>query len=510
MNRFLRKLAVVMSLLVTGQALAADWPMWGGTIARNMASGEKNLPTKITVGDADGEADPPDLAKSVNIKWAAKLGTQSYGNPTISGGKVFVGTNNEPGKSKEREGDYGVVLCFDEKTGALLWQLTTPKLKAGDVSDFEHVGNCSPPTVEGNRVYLVTNRCEVICLDTGGLANGNDGTFKDEAQYIAGPGEPAARLLPNDADILWVYDMRDELGSFPNQMTSSSVLVMGDRLYVTTSNGRDWTGLHTPSPQTPALICLDKQTGKLLGQEKSGISARTFKCNWSSPSYGMVNGKGLVFFGGDDGFCYAFDPVPVDGVLKEVWRFDCNPPEYRTAADGTPIKFGGSKGPNGILATPVFYENRVYVSIGQDPGQGEGAGAMVCIDAAGSGDITKSGQVWMTKMIGRSLSTPAIADGLVYTADLAGKVYCLDLATGREIWKHDSEGTVWGSPLLADGKIYIGTENATLWVLAAGREKKVIADNTIGGSLLSSPVAANGILYIMTGKMLFATEAKTN
>ena len=143
------------------------------------------------------------------------------------------------------------------------------------------------------------------------MANGNDGPFQEEAQYTAGPGQPPVPPGPTDADILWRYDMRHELGVFPRQMTSSSVLVVGDRLYVTTSNGVDWTEKHVPSPNAPALICLDKKTGKLLAREQSGISGRTFYCNWSSPAYGTVGGKPTVVFGGGDGFCYGFDPEPV-------------------------------------------------------------------------------------------------------------------------------------------------------------------------------------------------------
>ena len=115
--------------------------------------------------------------------------------------------------------------------------------------------------------------------------------------------------------------------------------------------------------------------------------------------------------------------------------------------------------------------------------------------------------MWCTsKTVGRSLSTVAIADGLLYVADLAGKVYCIDPGTGQEIWKHDAEGAIWGSPLVADGKVYIGTEAQTLWVLAAGREKKVITDLTLTGAMQSTPVAANGVLYIMTSRTLFAAE----
>jgi outer membrane protein assembly factor BamB len=263
------------------------------------------------------------------------------------------------------------------------------------------------------------------------------------------------------------------------------------------------------------LICLDKRSGKLLGEERCGISARTLKCNWSSPGYGVVNGQPMVIFAGDDGFCYAFDPEPVAsvdgglGVLREIWRFDCNPAEYRAAPDGTPVRFGDPKGPNGILATPVFHDAKVYVATGQDPENADGVGALVCIDAAaGTGDITRSGLVWIDKQIGRSISTVAVAGGLVYAAELAGKVYCFDAKTGQLHWIHDAEGNIWGSPLVADGKVYIGTEGSTLWAFAAGREKKVLSDSTLNGSILSTPVAANGVLYVLTSRSLYGAQQK--
>src|SRR6185436_5606363 len=143
-----------------------------------------------------------------------KLGSQSYGNVSVAQGKVFVGTNNENPRDKRHEGDRSILLCFDEKTGAFLWQLVVSKLASGKVNDWESLGLLSSPTVEGDRVYLVTSRCEVICLDINGMANGNDGPFKDEAKYgikdIAGasPIEPGE----HDADIIWVYDMYNDLG----------------------------------------------------------------------------------------------------------------------------------------------------------------------------------------------------------------------------------------------------------------------------------------------------------
>jgi len=500
--------AVAMAAAPPAGAVAEDWPMWGRDRSRNMVSPARGLPSSFAIGELDPNTEKFNFTEARNLKWAARLGSQSYGNPTIAAGRILLGTNNDPPKDPARTGDYGVVLCLDQASGGFLWQLLSPKLATGDASDFQQVGNCSSPTVDGNHVYLVTNRCEVICLDINGLADGNDGPFTDEAQYIAGPGRAPVELRPTDADIIWVYDMRDELGVFPHQMTSSAVLVVGDRVYATTSNGRDWTGIHMPSPRSPALICLDKHTGKLLAQERSGISERTFLCNWSSPAYGVVNGQAMVFFGADDGFCYAFDPEPRVGedgvgVLREIWRCDANPPQYRVA-DGQTLRYGQPSGPSGILATPVFHDGRVYVVIGQNPEHGDGVGALTCIDADGQGDITSTGVRWRFTGLGRSMSTPSVVGGLVFVADFQGMVYCIDAATGQELWKHDTEGRIWGSTLVADGKVYVGNESGLVTVLAAARQKKLLAQIDVMAPALATPVVADGVLYIGTERYLYA------
>ena len=140
---------------------AADWPMWGGDPSRNMVSAEKNLPTTADPGKAKAEGQPIDPATTKNVKWAAPLGSASYGNVTVAGGRVFIGCNNASPRDPKYQGDYSILLCLDEQTGKMLWQLACPKLSAGKVNDWEQVGLCSSPTVDGDHVYVVTNRCEV-------------------------------------------------------------------------------------------------------------------------------------------------------------------------------------------------------------------------------------------------------------------------------------------------------------------------------------------------------------
>src|SRR5689334_21256319 len=377
----MKKAAITAGLisagLLAGTASGDDWPQWGGRDTRNMYSAEKGLPDKFDPGKLKSGTEEVDMSTTKNVKWVAKLGSQSYGNVTISGGKVFVGTNNDAPRNEKVQGDRSIMMVFDEKTGKFLWQLVVPKLASGKVNDWENLGLLSSPCVEGNRVYLVTSRCEVVCLDTEGQADGNEGPFTDEAQYVVGAGKPKAKIGPKDADIIWRYDMMDELGVFPHNASNCSVLIVGDMLYVCTSNGQDWTHKNIPSPGSPSFIALNKKTGKLVGEDDAKIGPHIFHGQWSSPSAGVVNGKQLVFFGGGNGLCYAFDANPVsekiDGqdvdILKKVWWFDCNPPEYKQP--GAAYKYPAAEGPSEINATPVLWKGKIYVATGQDPEHGE-------------------------------------------------------------------------------------------------------------------------------------------
>jgi outer membrane protein assembly factor BamB len=161
--------------------------------------------------------------------------------------------------------------------------------------------------------------------------------------------------------------------------------------------------------------------------------------------------------------------------------------------------------PNEVIGSPVVVGNRVYVGIGQDPVHGPGRGALSCIAIDGTGDITKSGRVWQYTGIGRALSTVAVADGIVYAAEYAGKVHCLDAASGRLLWVHDTREEIWSSTLVADGKVWIGTRKS-LVVLAAGLEKKVLSDVKLGTPVWSIPCAANKTLFVASQKNLWAVE----
>jgi outer membrane protein assembly factor BamB len=422
---------------------------------------------------------------------------------------VFIGTNNGEPRDARHQGDRGVLMCFDERTGEFLWQLVVPKIKTSVYWDWPNAGICSPATIEGDHVYIVSNRGEIMCLDARGLTNGNDGPFLDEARHAVPPGEAPVEVGKKDADILWLFDLIKELGVRQHDSAHGSVLVHGRFLYVNTSNGVDDSHRRITAPDAPSLAVLDKATGRLVARDGEHIGPRIFHSTWSSPSLGEVNGRALVFLAGGDGVIYAFEPVagdqPYSGEvarLKKVWQFDCDP----TAPKEEVHRYNSNRreGPSNICGMPVFHGGRLYVAGGGDLWWGKNEAWLKCIDVARAGDVNGTALLWSYPLVRHSMSTPAVFNGVVFIADCGQMIHCIDAQTGQPYWTHEAQGEIWASTLVADGKVYVGTRRGDFWVLAASKEKRVLGRVELGSPISSTVTAANGVLYVTTMTHLYA------
>lgn len=495
-----------------------SWPLFGGTVARNLVNTfEHNIPSSW------------DPVSGKNIMWSVDLGSKAYGGPIVAGGKIFIGTNNDKPRNPAITGDKGIVMCFRATTGEFLWQAVHDKLPAGRVNDWPREGICSSPVVEGNRLWYVNNRCEVICADTEGFLDGkNDGVTDEKYQG------------KTDVDIIWRLDMIKELGVFPHNLATCSPLIVGDTLFVITSNGVDEGHINIPAPAAPSFLALDKKTGKVKWSSnlpsRNLVEARArgdknvdikklvdqgrllMHGQWSNPVYAEPNGKPQIIFPGGDGWIYAFKPD--SGEL--LWKFDCNPKNsvYKLGGEGTRSDF---------VSTPVVWENKLYIGVGQDPEHDKGVGHFWCIDitkepANAARDLSpandnfdpkapenkSSGLVWhyggpagenaeRNYVFGRTMSTAAVHDGLIYLSELDGWVHCLDARTGQKYWDHDMKDTDnWSSPYWVDGKVYVGNERGSMLIFAHGREKKLQGEVNMKGKIRATPIAVNGVLYVMT------------
>jgi outer membrane protein assembly factor BamB len=511
-----------------GGAHAGDQPQWGQAWSRNQVSAERPLAASF------------DPVSGTNIKWSAELGTETHSSPVISGGRVFIGTNNGHPRDSRQEGDRGVLMCFDEATGRFLWQLAVPKRIEDIYFDWPTSGISSPATVEGDRVYLVSNRGEALCLDARGMANGNDGPYKMEGAHMdpklvwlaaSNAPLPAAEQKlcdspsfqpgPQDADILWLFEMSTGAGIWSHDAAHSSILIHGNYLYLNTGTGVDNTHKKIRAPDAPSLIVLDKRTGRLVARDNEQISPNIFHSTWSAPSLAEVNGRPLVFFAGGNGVVYAFETVPERGAepgadptagadgaprsLRKVWQFDFDPEAPKTNVHR--YNTNRRESPSDIFGMPVFHENRIYVAGGGDIWWGKNEAWLKCIDATRTGDITRSGLLWSYPLRQHVMGTPAVSNGLVFIADCAGTMHCVEARTGQPLWTHPLEGEVWSSPFVADGKVYLGTRSGWYFVFAANREKKLLSQIELGSPVSATTCAANGVLYVATMNRLYAIKS---
>jgi len=459
----------------------------------------------------------PDAFRQEDLLWEIQLGTHQYTIPRIDNGRIFIGINDRGLKHPVlyRTGG-GIMMCLDHATGEMIWQLVIPRYMEGTKAPFHfnhwQCGVCSRPAMDGKRLYIVGPRGDVLCLDRNGQADGNDGPFVEEIEYMGVRRHPDYRLAPTDGDIIWRFDMIEEMSVVPHDVCGSTPLLYGDYLYACTSNGQDDKHRYVVNPLAPTLIVLDKNTGRLLAADGELIGKRLFHGQWSSPVAAKFNGREMILFGGGDGVLYSFEPLasPVNDdktqTLTKIWQHDCNPPDYRRR-DDREIPYSGWKkkspdGPSEINATPVVHGNRIYVAIGQSPVHGPGRGMLSCIDGA------TGRKVWESREVGRTLSEAAIDDGLLYISDYSGRLHCFDADTGKLYWQHELGAGVWcASPVVADGKVYISTERSRFWVFKAGREKQVLSECRVR-SIAITPVVEDGVFYLPTQNRLFALKLK--
>ncbi len=513
--------AEALKLIAELKVKKGDWPQWAGSSLRNNVPDAKNIPTMWDVGAGK------------NIRWSMPLGSETYGNPVIANGRVYVGTNNGAGYVKRYPSniDLGVLLSFDEQNGKFMWQHSSEKLPTGRVHDWPNQGICCSPLIDGERLWYVTSRGEVACLDTEGFHDGeNDGPFKTEPNQNK-----------DEADVIWTVNMMKQLGVSQHNMCSCSVTSAGNMLFVNTSNGVDEGHINLPASGAPSFICINRDSGEVLWTDNSP-GENVLHGQWSSPAYAVLGGEAQVLFGGGDGWLYSFAAAGENGKSKLLWKFDCNPKESL-------YLLGGAATRNHIIGTPVIYDGLVYVGVGEDPEHGEGGGHLWAIDPTKRGDVSptivynskdpskpidhkrlqaldekagdiqrdnpNSAAVWhyvgndpeeFEQTMHRTCGTVAIKNGLLFVADFSGVFHCLDAKTGKAHWTYDMFAASWASPLIVEDRVYISDEDGDIAIFQVSKEINKIAELNMDSAVYTTPVAANETLYIANRNRIFAIQ----
>lgn len=535
---FLATLAIMAAVVAGGWFRDSGSPSKDGNNELRNADPSRMLTS--TTDEKDWEPPLTGLKSGQKVLWKADLGSTTMRAPVVAGDQVYVGTNNAHGYLKRYPAsvDLGVLLCFRESDGEFLWQHSNEKTRTGREHDWPFMGVTSRPCVQGDRLWYVTNRAEIVCLDTKGFRDGkNDGVVQDEPNSED----------QHEADVIWRLDMMKELGVRPHNVSTCTIAVWRDRIFAVTGNGVGATHL-PPIAIAPSFIAVDKTTGRVIWRDNSP-GQNVMHGQWGSPT--IVEAPGVetqVVFPGGDGWLYSFDPMGAGkGKSKLIWKYDCNSKTSIWA-------LGGLGKRNNLLHGPTHLDGLLYIATGQDPEHGAGPGSVICLSADGSGDVSpdlvfnkerpdrqiphrriqacnaelgdfvrpnpQSKNVWhfaqhdvdgdgefeIEEQMSRSLSTIAIKDGLLFVSDVEGILHCLDQKTGTQHWGYDCFATVYSTPVIVGDEVHLGTEDGEILVFNCSADIDVAAPDGEPIQRIQCNSSVNASVVADGSRLFFTTK----
>lgn len=276
-------------------------------------------------------------------------------------------------------------------------------------------------------------------------------------------GHYGTACVSSGGEVIW---KQESLAYEPVHGNGGSPVLVGNRLIYSADGKRK-----------PVLIALDSESGALLWK-RPRVTGATRKFSFSTPTV-VPLGDGHEIVSAASGAVFGYDPV--DG--REKWRVD----------------YGQGYS---VVPRPVYGKGHVYVATGF------GRPKVMAIRLGGSGNVTESHVVWETSRSGPKTPSMLLHEDLLYYVSDGGIVSCVEALTGDPIWQDRIKGNVSSSPVIAGGRIYVGTEEGVVYVLATGREFRQLAANDFGERIFASPAVSDNALIIRTESTLYRIESK--
>ncbi len=338
------------------------------------------------------------------------------------------------------------VACFDADDGSLRW---------------EDRFNVYQTTVPFNRVGWASLAADA---ETGNVY----------AHGVAG------QLIAYDRDgkVLWSHFLAEEVGRLSGYGgRTQTPLVDGDQLiinFVCTS----WGSL---GPLRHRYYSFDKRTGELLWISTPGGMPADFNTQ-SNPVIAQIAGQRVIVAGNADGWVYAMKA----GTGEKIWGFHLSK--------------------RGLNSTVLVHDNRVYASHSEENVDEGKMGRLVAIDATGSGDVTSTHELWRIDELAAGFPSPALSDGRLLVVDNSANLFAIDAASGEIAWTHELGTVGKGSPVVADGKIYVTETNGRFHILKPGKDGVTVLDVDELKSEGDRYAEIYGSPAIAYGRVYFATE----
>lgn len=432
-----RWLLVASAWLAPAAAMAGDWAYWRGP-ETNGISREKNL-----VSDWS-------LETGKNVLWTSDIGGRA--TPCVLNGRVYLNCRTPEDVSEQSDEKIDAqqrVVCWDAKTGDLLWEdrfnvfLTDiPQPRVGWAS-------MTGDTESGN-VYL----------------HSVDGLL---------------RCYTPEGEVVWEHSMFEEYGKISGYGGRTQTPIIDEDRIIVGYLATNWGDTKGPAPKH-SFYAFDKNTGDLLWVSAPGGAPQD--TIYTNPTIAVINGQRMLICGNADGGCYAIN-----------------------ARTGQPI-WGFRMSLRGLNSSPVVDGNYVYISHGEDNIDTSelGLGRIQCIDATGTGDVTETHSVWRVDGVKSGYAGMLVKDGILYVVEDIGNLIAFDSKTGDTLWSYNIGTVGKGSPVWADGKLYVMEVNGRIHILKPSREKceelsmvELKATTSEGmDEIYASPAIADGRIYFVT------------
>ncbi len=352
----------------------------------------------------------------------------------------------------------------------------------------------STPIIWGETIFLNVADGAKLWLWAIDRSTGNklweqflsDGDHRERKQNMSSPspvtdgehvwvmtGTGILKAFDFEGNEIWMRDIQADYGKFGlNWGYASSPLLYEGALFVQVLHG-----MKTDDPSY--MLRIDSTTGATVWRvERPTAAIRESPDAYTTPALLQYEGNTEIVIAGGD-VVTGHDPQ----TGQELWRADgLNPeniPSYR------------------IVASPTAFAGIVYAPTRVRP--------LLAIKAGGRGDVTESHRLWDFRD-GPDVPTPVTDGRYFYSINDRGIAFCLDAKSGENIYGPERlpSGTYSGSPVLADGKLYITNEDGLTTVLRAGPEFEILAQNDLGDYTLSSPAISDGQIFIRTASALYA------
>jgi outer membrane protein assembly factor BamB len=389
-----------------------------------------------------------------NLIWKAEFGSRS--TPLVMNGRVYIinnaGDHPEGGASATEQER---VMCFDAESGERIW---------------EYKFNIFHTDIPSNRVGWANLAGD---LDTG---------------YIFAHGVQGLLFcFDRDGQVVWSRSLTEEFGRISGYGgRTHSPIVDEDRViisFLSAGWGDHGRGGHR-------YFAFDKKNGTLLWIGEPG--GRPLDTTYSTPIVSVINGQRVLIAGNADGGVYAIKAR----TGEKVWGIELSK--------------------RGINVSPVLHESSVYIAHSEENLDTNVQGSVLCIDATGTGDVSKTHIKWRRDGLPVGYASPVLKDGRLYVVDNAAKLICLDAATGADIWQRKLGTVGKGSPVWADGKLYATETNGRIHILQPGAtncrpldsQKLESRDPHVNLEVYGSPAVAHGRVYVCTAEQLFAIGKK--